>query len=173
MLPLPPPFPPYDQPHLLSSPTYSSLSPSHSPSPESLHTLSHSHPPSDSPPLSHSHDLSHLHLTLTSSLTHTLLHLHQADHLIGANGKSGVDAGGAGGEAWASNLAPTTLPTLNKNAPGGLELDWVHGYRCHDVRNNLRYTALRKVGATTTRSLAHTHTPIHHFVEQPRLDPCE
>ena len=72
----------------------------------------------------------------------------QADHLIGASGKSGSDAAAADGEGWTSNLAPTTLPVLNKNAPGGLELDWVHGYRCHDVRNNLRYSALRKVGST-------------------------
>ena len=96
--------------------------------------------------------------SLTHSQINILPRLLQADHLIGASGKSGLDAGGSGGEGWTSNLAPTTLPTLNKSAPGGLELDWVHGYRCHDVRNNLRYTALKKVRARTTRSLTHTYT---------------
>ena len=88
-------------------------------------------------------------LIRTDNLNATLTSLGypQADRLIGSDGTRGVDAAAPADDAWSSNLAPTTLPPLNKNAPGGLELDWVHGYRCHDVRNNLRYTALRKVSA--------------------------
>lgn len=39
-------------------------------------------------------------------------------------------------------VAPSNAPPINKSAPSqGLSLDFVHGYRCHDSRNNLIYNA--------------------------------
>lgn len=46
------------------------------------------------------------------------------------------------------NMVPTGFtPSKNDgNAPeASLELDYVYGYRCHDSRNNLRYTASGKI----------------------------
>ena len=46
------------------------------------------------------------------------------------------------------NMVPTGFtPSKNDgNAPeASLELEYVYGYRCHDSRNNLRYTASGKI----------------------------
>jgi hypothetical protein len=40
------------------------------------------------------------------------------------------------------NTAPSVLPRIDASAPDvALELEWVHGYRSEDSRNNLRYNA--------------------------------
>ena len=46
------------------------------------------------------------------------------------------------------NSVPTSYKpsTRDGEAPdASLELEYVHGYRCHDARNNLRYTATGEV----------------------------
>jgi len=46
------------------------------------------------------------------------------------------------------NSVPTGYKAskLDREAPdASLQLEYVYGYRCHDVRNNLRYTADDKI----------------------------
>lgn len=46
------------------------------------------------------------------------------------------------------NSVPTNYKPNNRDgdAPdANLELEYIHGYRCHDARNNLRYTATGEV----------------------------
>jgi len=39
-------------------------------------------------------------------------------------------------------VAPSNPPTVDKSPPSeGLVIDWIHGYRCHDSRNNLVYNS--------------------------------
>ena len=44
-------------------------------------------------------------------------------------------------EKMAQSLEPTNASSLiQKNHDSNLELEYIYGYRCHDARNNLRYT---------------------------------
>ena len=44
--------------------------------------------------------------------------------------------------ATVDNLEPTNPPEADGSMPdSSLELEWIHGYRAHDCRNNVRYTS--------------------------------
>lgn len=48
-----------------------------------------------------------------------------------------------------NNLVPTSPPPLNVSAPDTtLEMEWIHGYRAQDARNNVRYTHTGEIAYT-------------------------